>query len=750
MDAFLQQVQHLKIPLEEIILATNNFNKENYIGRGGFGKVYKGQLSHSKGRSTVAINRLDQRHGQGIPEFLKEITTLSSYRHENLICLLGFCCQASEMILVYEHASRGSLDRHLNSPDLTWSQRLKICLDAAQGLRYLHDQRGTHQRLIHCDVKSSNILLDDNWNGKVSDFGLSKTRSANEQQSLIVTMAAGTFGYIDPLYRMTSTLTKESEVYSFGVVLLEVLCGRLCMTYSNGRVEQYLVSTWIRSYEENKLNEIIFNNPTIQPMDRRALEIFSDIAYQCLKKHREDRPRMADVVIKLETALEIQEFSEENTLFDYVKMTKSAEPPLNYRSEDELMKLLYKGVLLNDGKTWFSLNKKGEHCEMISFAECVGSGPSEFESKCSSRFGVGTYPYSYEDGSLKTHVQTQFLLPEITYTVNLVFKFILPEKARKEFDLISLKYKLQGESKTSISYLASEREDGWWMCELYQFTSDHRIVDLQIEFDGFDRSSPTIEVEGFEFQPLEKVVEHIDENQPISDSDSDPNWEEKMPTDYVDMMELSTKSVRWKRKKEAYSIMCKGFLINDGQKWFSLDKNGKKGHMLSARAACIKGRMHTHLLSLPESRFGEVAMLRLWRFSIISKIKSQLLSSQTTYACYLVYKFPKDQSGFEAPVKVKDKECTHSDRIWYIYLERPRTPLIRSNANQNSHNPLNRPTMKGLPKQRNDGWMEVQIWEFKVATATTTETIPMHLTLSRCGSNKPDGLIIEGVELRPI
>ncbi|KAF5774361.1 putative protein kinase RLK-Pelle-CrRLK1L-1 family [Helianthus annuus] len=171
MDTFLQQFQHLKIQLEDIIAATDNFNDDNCIGRGGFGNVYKGELSHSKGRSMVAIKRLDRRHGQGIPEFLKEITTLSSYSQENLISLLGFCYQGDEMILVYDYASRGSLDRYLNSPHLTWLQRLKICLDAAEGLRYLHDPRGAHQRLIHCDVKSANILLDDNWNGKVSDFG---------------------------------------------------------------------------------------------------------------------------------------------------------------------------------------------------------------------------------------------------------------------------------------------------------------------------------------------------------------------------------------------------------------------------------------------------------------------------------------------------------------------------------------------------------------------------------------------------
>ncbi|KAJ0454493.1 putative protein kinase RLK-Pelle-CrRLK1L-1 family [Helianthus annuus] len=302
MDAFLQQFQHLQIQLEDITSATDNFNDDNCIGRGGFGKVYKGELSHSKGRSTVAIKRLDPRHGQGIPEFLKEITTLSRYSHENLICLLGFCYQGDEMILVYEHASRGSLDHYLNNAHHTWLQRLKICLDAAEGLSYLHNPRETHQRLIHCDVKSANILLDDQWNGKLADLGLSIMGPANEQQSVIVTVASGTPGYCDPQYAMTHTLTKESDVYSFGVVLFEVLCGRLCCTYGNGRVQHNLVRTWIKSYEEKKLNDIIFNDTAILPLEQSAFEIFSDIAYRCLKESREDRPRMAEVVTELATA----------------------------------------------------------------------------------------------------------------------------------------------------------------------------------------------------------------------------------------------------------------------------------------------------------------------------------------------------------------------------------------------------------------------------------------------------------------
>ncbi|XP_076881949.1 receptor-like protein kinase ANXUR2 [Bidens hawaiensis] len=239
----------------------------------------------------------------------------------------------------------------------------------------------THQRLIHCDVKGGNILLDDHWNAKVADFGFSILGPTNEQQSTIITLAAGTQGYIDPLYRMTNTLTKESDVYSFGVVLVEVFCGALCYAYSNGFVRYNLVPTWKECYEQKKLNDIIFNHPTIQPLEQSALKIFSDIAYRCLKESREDRPKMADVVTKLETAFEIQEFESSC----YQDIVKSAEPPLKYKSENELTMLLSKGVLLNGRKTWFSLNKRGERCEIISIDDCLGSESKWPISKHNSR-----------------------------------------------------------------------------------------------------------------------------------------------------------------------------------------------------------------------------------------------------------------------------------------------------------------------------------------------------------------------------
>ncbi|KAJ9537393.1 LOW QUALITY PROTEIN: hypothetical protein OSB04_030126 [Centaurea solstitialis] len=288
----IKEFQHLKIPLESIVSATNNFSAENCIGKGGFGKVYKGEIVHSKGRSVVAFKRSCV--------WAKEIMMLSVYSHENIVSLLGFCDESDEKILVYDYASKGSLDLYLENHDLSWIQRLKICIGAARGLAYLHNPVGTQLRVLHRDIKSSNILVDENWNAKISDFGLSKLGPVNHQFTFIFSNAVGTIGYCDPLYIENGFLTKESDVYSFGVC-----CVGGCVFSNKNDKYQPLVKLARESYEENKISEIIHGNLKDE-IDHHSLKLFTRIAYQCLKRDREERPLMTEIVMILETALESQ------------------------------------------------------------------------------------------------------------------------------------------------------------------------------------------------------------------------------------------------------------------------------------------------------------------------------------------------------------------------------------------------------------------------------------------------------------
>ncbi|XP_071739349.1 uncharacterized protein [Rutidosis leptorrhynchoides] len=307
--ASVLELEHLRLPFAVIKVATNDFT--SIIGRGGYGSVYKGELALSgKHTTTVAVKRLDSNlTGQGHKEFLMEIQILSRLKHPNLVSLVGFCDEGPERILVYEYAHRGGLDKYLintvvhsGSPlPLTWKQRLNICVDAARGLDYLHNRAEEHLRVIHRDVKSSNILIDNNGKAMITDFGLSLANNTGD--SFLSTIIVGTLGYIDPEYAQTGVLTKASDVYSFGVVLFEVLCGRLCFKPIEETEDRYLLQSFLRYYREGKLNQII--NPNLSNyMNTDSMKRFSRIAYQCLLYDPEERPTIDTVLQEIETALQ--------------------------------------------------------------------------------------------------------------------------------------------------------------------------------------------------------------------------------------------------------------------------------------------------------------------------------------------------------------------------------------------------------------------------------------------------------------
>ncbi|XP_076940079.1 calcium/calmodulin-regulated receptor-like kinase 1 [Bidens hawaiensis] len=304
--ALITDSEHLRISLQDIKIATNNFT--TLIGKGGYGYVYKGELSLLGKLTTIAVKRLDAHFGQGLKEFLKEIHFLSRYKHENLVLLLGFCEEENEKILVYEHAEHGSFDTFLRMDStlcpLTCKQKIEICIDAACGLDYLHNQVAENYRIIHRDIKSANILLDHSWKAMIADFGLATIGRANEIDTFLITNVCGTPGYVDPKYIDTGILTKESDVYSFGVVLFEVLCGKLC--FMNVNDKQKMLAPLVKSYyEKGNLHEII--DPSMkQQLHSNSLNKIAKIGYQCLLNDREKRPQMGLVLKNLKEALEVQ------------------------------------------------------------------------------------------------------------------------------------------------------------------------------------------------------------------------------------------------------------------------------------------------------------------------------------------------------------------------------------------------------------------------------------------------------------
>ncbi|KAF5800502.1 putative protein kinase RLK-Pelle-CrRLK1L-1 family [Helianthus annuus] len=296
-------VNKLKIPFVDLQAATNNFDKSLIIGSGGFGIVYKGVL---RDNLQVAVKRCVSGSRQGLPEFQTEITILSKIRHRHLVALVGYCEEDSEMILVYEYMGKGPLKSHLygsNLPPLSWKQRLEICIGAARGIHYLHT--GSTQGIIHRDVKSTNILLDETYLAKVSDFGLSRSGPCMSETH-VSTNVKGSFGYLDPEYFRLQQLTDKSDVYSFGVVLFEVLCARPVVDPLLGR-EEINLGEWAVRWQKKGLLKKIVDPRIVDEIKPESLATYGNTAEKCLAEYGVDRPTMGDVLWNLEHALQLQE-----------------------------------------------------------------------------------------------------------------------------------------------------------------------------------------------------------------------------------------------------------------------------------------------------------------------------------------------------------------------------------------------------------------------------------------------------------
>ncbi|XP_027097580.1 probable serine/threonine-protein kinase PBL28 isoform X1 [Coffea arabica] len=317
--------------LKEMEEATHSFSEQNLLGKGGFGRVYKGTLRSGESQ-IVAIKKMDLpsfKAAEGEREFRVEVDILSRLDHPNLVSLIGYCADGKHRFLVYEYMPRGNLQDHLNGLfvcefcttsqtfvledvlvlqqlpgirelKMDWPLRLKVALGAARGLAYLHSSSAVGIPIVHRDFKSTNILLDNNFEAKISDFGLAKLMPEG-QETCVTARVLGTFGYFDPEYTLTGKLTLQSDVYAFGVVLLELLTGRRAVDLNQGPNDQNLVLQVRHILNDKKrLRKIIDPDMSRNSYTMESIAMFASLASRCVRIDSTERPSMIECVKELQ------------------------------------------------------------------------------------------------------------------------------------------------------------------------------------------------------------------------------------------------------------------------------------------------------------------------------------------------------------------------------------------------------------------------------------------------------------------
>ncbi|PWA44441.1 Phloem protein 2-like protein [Artemisia annua] len=696
--------------LNTIESATSGFSEEHVIGKGTLGKVYIGTLSVSMQPKVVAIKRLEMVGSYEEGGFFKDVAMMSSYIHDNIIPFHGFCEEANEMILVFEHASNRSLHKHLDNSTLTWRHRLKISIGIAHGLQYIHSCVQPH-KAIHGDIKSSHILLDDVSNATISDFIISKCE--------------GTLGYRDPEYQKTGVLTRHSDVYAFGVVLFELLSGRPAiedvengLQHTSSRIFNadrskssrkdkdekvvFLAQLAARCFEGRELEAIIFQGIK-EKADPNSIDIFSAIAYQCLQQNKENRPTMARVIEELQKAFNSHdEWEWEQKLpRDYNRIIEMSKHPVpSSITKKDLHCLLSSGILLSKE------NVAHKNLGCVNHHELGLS---------TSRPSTDSDPESDEpDGPFQiptsNRIGTRFAIPATSW----------------------------------------KTENKWLMVELFRFVNKDQTTDFEVLLESFSRyycGSLAIFVEGIEFRPVtvdavvNKEIKDEKDVQGVYKSESDMHFEEKLGNDYHEVINRSQSNPVNTSKEELNALLSEGILIDEGEKLFSVSKvSMKKCYMLSAKSVIFSSPNVKCSIRVPPSqsrcRFAEaVEILSHYEFRIKCSIERELLSPNTNYGCFLVFQISEECRGLKGPVKGRNL-LPHKNKETNIISFR--TP-----------SQVNLEYFKWIPAEREDGWMEVIVWEIHSENEQIAEHIPMDMKLTNFEGSM-SGLIVCGIEFRAI
>ncbi|XP_075505506.1 cysteine-rich receptor-like protein kinase 15 isoform X2 [Primulina tabacum] len=322
LECNIDSAESLQYDFCEIKSATDDFSDDNKLGQGGFGAVYKGKLSNGQ---EIAVKRLSMDSGQGDVEFKNEVLLVAKLQHRNLVRFLGFSIEGKERLLVYEFVKNASLDKFLfdpiKRPELDWERRYKIIGGIARGLLYLHEE--SRLKIIHRDLKASNILLDGEMNPKIADFGLARLCAADETQGN-TNRIVGTYGYMSPEYAMHGQFSIKSDVFSFGVLILEIMTGQKNNSFRNGETIEDLLSAAWKYWHRGTFEDMI--DPVLRASSGSLRDISRciHIGLLCVQDNLADRPTMASVVLTLSSFTISLPVPLEPTFFTNSRISKNA------------------------------------------------------------------------------------------------------------------------------------------------------------------------------------------------------------------------------------------------------------------------------------------------------------------------------------------------------------------------------------------------------------------------------------------
>ncbi|AEE81961.2 Protein kinase superfamily protein [Arabidopsis thaliana] len=295
-DQKIKDAKLLQLDFDTIRLATNDFSPYNHLGEGGFGAVYKGVLDSGE---EIAVKRLSMKSGQGDNEFVNEVSLVAKLQHRNLVRLLGFCFKGEERLLIYEFFKNTSLEKFIFDSDrrmiLDWEKRYRIISGVARGLLYLHED--SHFKIIHRDMKASNVLLDDAMNPKIADFGMVKLFNTDQtSQTMFTSKVAGTYGYMAPEYAMSGQFSVKTDVFSFGVLVLEIIKGKKNNWSPEEQSSLFLLSYVWKCWREGEVLNIV--DPSLIETRGLSDEIRKciHIGLLCVQENPGSRPTMASIV----------------------------------------------------------------------------------------------------------------------------------------------------------------------------------------------------------------------------------------------------------------------------------------------------------------------------------------------------------------------------------------------------------------------------------------------------------------------